>query len=143
MNTAWQQELIEIAQMAPIVKSLGITATFDDQGNAHLKLPYNPNLDNAARGIHGGMIASLLESAGWYAVAARNEGVWTATSQFSIHLLHPAQETELLAEGRVVKAGKRISVAEMKVLTPDGKLIATGSGTYVVLEDIPLRKDAD
>ena len=141
MNTAWQQELIEIAQIAPIVKLLGITASYDAQGNAHLKLPYNPEFDNAARSIHGGIIASLLESAGWYAVAAQNEGIWTTTSQFSIHLLRPARETELLAEGRVVKSGKRILVAEIKVTTPDGKLIATGSGTYVVLDGIPLRKD--
>jgi uncharacterized protein (TIGR00369 family) len=141
MNTAWQQELMEITQTAPIVKTLGITARYDDQGHAHLTMPYNPSLANAARSIHGGIIASLLESAGWYAVAAQNEGLWTTTSQFSIHLLHPAQETELLSEAWVIKSGKRISVAEMKVLTPAGKLIATGSGTYVVLESIPFRKD--
>jgi acyl-CoA thioesterase len=143
MNTAWQQELIEIAETAPIVRSLEITASYDDQGHAHLKLPYNPGFDNATGRIHGGIVASLLESAGWYAVAAQNEGIWTATSQFSIHLLNPGQKTELHAEGWVLKSGKRISVAEMKVFTPDGKLIATGSGTYVVLESIPLSRDPE
>ena len=109
--------------------------------HAHLKLPYSPGFDTITGGIHGGIIASLLESAGWYAVAAQNEGIWTATSHFNIHLLNPAQKTELYADGWVLKSGKRISVAEMKVFTPDGKLIATGSGTYVVLESIPLIRD--
>ena len=141
MNSAWQQELIEIAHGAPIVRFFGFTLSFDEQGHAHLNLPYNPNLDHALKGTHGGVIATLMESAGWFAVAAENKGVWTATSEFKIHLLSPVKEDELHAEGRVVKSGKRISVAEMRVSASNGELVAIGTGTYIALDSVPLKKN--
>lgn len=137
MSTAWQQELTRIFHSAPIAKFFGMTLSYDDQGHSHFRLPYNPNLDHAAKGIHGGVIATLLDNAGWFAVAAQKDGLLVTTSEFKTHLLRPANETELHAEGWVVKFGKRVSVAEMRVSTSDGELVAIGTGTYVTMENIP------
>ncbi len=142
MDTTWQQELLETARGAPIARFFGITLSYDEQGHAHLNLPYNPNLDNILNGIQGGVIATLLDVAGWFAVAAQNEGVWTTTSELSIHFLHPAKECELHTEGWVVKSGKRISVAQMRVSGPNEELVAIGTGTYVVLETVPSKGNA-
>ena len=49
------------------------------------------------------------------------------TSEFKVHLLYPVKESELHAEGWVVKSGKRISVAEMRVSASDAKLVAIGT----------------
>jgi len=140
MNTAWQQELIELFRGAPIARLFGMALSFDDQGHAYINLPYNPNLDHAAKGIHGGVIATMLDTAGWFAVAAHNEGIWIATSEFKIHLLNPVKESELHAEGWVIKSGKRISVAEIRVSASNGELIAIGTGTYVTIEGVPWGK---
>ncbi|HUU63613.1 MAG TPA: PaaI family thioesterase [Dehalococcoidia bacterium] len=138
MNAAWQQNLIELFRAAPIARLFGMALSFDEQGHAYINLPYNPNLDHAAKGIHGGVIATMLDTAGWFAVAAHNEGIWIATSEFKIHLLNPVKESELHAEGWVIKSGKRISVAEMRVSASSGELIAIGTGTYVTIEGVPL-----
>lgn len=118
-----------------------MTLSYDKQGHAHLKLPYNPNLDHTMGGIHGGAIATLLDNAGWFAAAAQIEWVWVATSEFKIHLLYPVRESELHAEGWVVKSGKRISIAEMRVLASDGELVAIGTGTYVTIEGVSPSKN--
>jgi len=55
------------------------------------------------------------------------------TSEFKIHFLNPALECSLHAEGWVVKAGKRIIIAEMRVSKSNGELVAIGTGTFVVL----------
>jgi len=141
MNTAWQQELIELFCGAPIARFFGMTLSYDKQGHAHLKLPYNPNLDHTMGGIHGGAIATLLDNAGWFAAAAQIEGVWIATSEFKVHLLYPVRESELHAEGWVVKSGKRISIAEMRVSASDGELVAIGTGTYVTIEGVLPREN--
>ncbi len=133
MNTTHQQDLIKVYSSAPIVKLYGTTVSFDEQGHAHLHLPYNPNLDRAHGGIDGSPIATLLDNAGWFAVAAQKESILITTSEFRIHYLRYAQECALHAEGWVVKAGKRISVAEMRVSIADGELIAIGTGTFVAL----------
>lgn len=118
-----------------------MTLSYDKQGHAHFKLPYNPNLDHAGKGIHGGAMATLLDNAGWFAVAAQKEGVLVVTSEFKVHLLYPVRESELHAEGWVVKSGKRISVAEMRVSASDGELVAIGTGTYVTMEGVSPSKN--
>ena len=138
MNIAWQQELIELFRGVPIARFFGMSLSYDEQGHACIHLPYNPNLDHALKGIHGGAIATMLDNAGWFAVAAQNEGVWIATSEFKVHLLNPAKESKLHAEGWVVKSGRRISVAEMRVSSSNGELVAIGTGTYIPLDGVPI-----
>jgi acyl-CoA thioesterase len=132
MNTVRQQELLAVFGLGPITRFFGMALSYDEQGHAHVNLPYNPNLDYPC-GIHGGVIATLLDTAGWFAAAAQSETGWVATSEFKIHLLYPAQESDLHAEGWVVKSGKRISIAEMRVSASNGELVAMGTGTFVIL----------
>ncbi len=142
MKFSWEQELIELFNSAPIVKNFGMSLSFDEEQHAHVVLPYNPNLDHPLQGVHGGVIATLLDTVGWFAIAVRHEGVWVATSEFKTHLLQPVKECELRAEGWTVKDGKRLSVAEMRTVDQEGDLVALGTGTFIVLDTIPFRKDA-
>ena len=73
-------------------------------------------------------------------MAAHNEGIWIVTGEFKVHLLSPAKESELNAEGWVVKSGKRISVAEIRVSVTNGELVAIGTGTYITIEGVPWGK---
>ena len=41
---------------APIAQTFGMTLSFDDDMRAVVDLPYNPGLDHALKGIHGGVI---------------------------------------------------------------------------------------
>jgi len=132
MNTKRQQELLELFGTGRIAKYFGTTLSFDEQGHAHVDLPYNPNLDQPC-GIHGGIMATLLDTAGWFAVAAQSKTVLVTTSELSIHFLNPAQECDLGAEGWVVKAGKRTLIGEMRVSKSDGEIVAIGTGTFVVI----------
>ena len=132
MTTVRQQELLSVFGLAPITRFFGMALSYDEQGHAHVNLPYNQNLDYPG-GIHGGVIATLLDTAGWFAAAAQSETGWVATSEFKIHLLNPAQESDLHAEGWVVKSGKRLSIGEMRVSSSNGELVAIGTGTFVIL----------
>jgi len=132
MSTKRQQELLELFNTGRIPKFFGFTLSFDEQGHAHVDLPYNPNLDQPC-GIHGGIIATLLDTAGWFAVAAQSKTILVTTSELSIHFLNPAQECDLHAEGWVVKAGKRTLIGGMRVSKSDGEVAAIGTGTFVVI----------
>ncbi len=132
MSTRRQQELLELFSTGRIPKFFGFTLSFDEQGHAHVNLPYNPNLDQPC-GIHGGIVATLLDTAGWFAVVAQSKTILVTTSELSIHFLNPTQECALHAEGWVVKAGKRTLIGEMRVSKSDGEVVAIGTGTFVVL----------
>lgn len=134
--------IAELLQMfnerAPIARYFGMKLSFTAAGNAVIDLPYNPNLDHALGGVHGGVYATLLDSAGWFTVAAAHDiSCWIATSELSIHLLAPAERTALRAVGRLLKQGKRLDIAEMDLYDGQGRLIGHGVGTFVILPNVP------
>jgi acyl-CoA thioesterase len=132
MNPPRQRELLELFSLGRIGRFFGTTLSFDEDGHARVDLPYNPNLDQPC-GIHGGVVGTLLDTAGWFAAAAQSKTILLTTSELSVHFLNPALECDLHAEGWVVKAGKRIFISEMRVAKPNGDVVAIGTGTFVVL----------
>ena len=116
--------------VAPIAKLFGMTLSYDGDA-AVFDMPYNPALDHALGGTHGGAIATLLDNAGWFTVAPAYD-TWVATVEFQTRLHRPTAGSHLRARGRVVKQGKRLSSADMEVRDAAGHLVATGSGTFAV-----------
>jgi len=114
----------------PIVKYFGMSLDFDDDDQAIITLPYNPNLDHGEQAVHGGAIATILDNAGYFASAIANKG-WVTTTEMSFHLLRPAKKTQLIAKGKVLKVGKRQIIAEMRCWDENDQLIAHGTGTYL------------
>ncbi|MBI4357345.1 MAG: PaaI family thioesterase [Gammaproteobacteria bacterium] len=126
-----QQELLDLFDTAPIKRAYNMQFHYTEQGNAVFTLPYNPNFDHALGGIHGGVLATMLDNAGWFTAATRYN-FWIATSDLQVRLLLPAIKTTLMATGRLLKAGSRMAVSEMEVKSENGDLISIGSGSFVV-----------
>ena len=121
----------------PIARYFGMSLSYTDEGYAVVDLPYNPNLDHALGGIHGGVYATMLDTAGWFTAAAAHEiSCWLATAEMSVHWLLPAERTALRAVGRLLKRGRRQDVAEMRLYDGDGRLVGHATGTFIVLPNI-------
>eukprot|EP01119_Soliformovum_irregulare_P023798 TRINITY_DN8399_c0_g1_i4.p1 TRINITY_DN8399_c0_g1~~TRINITY_DN8399_c0_g1_i4.p1 ORF type:complete len:183 (-),score=26.00 TRINITY_DN8399_c0_g1_i4:56-604(-) len=119
---------------APMSKLFGLSLHFNNERNAVVHLPYNPNLVNLSGTIHGGAFMSLLDIAAWYTAAAhRKEAGWIATGNLSVNFLHAPKETDVYAIGNVLKSGKRQSVVEASIFAPDGTLCCHGVGTFIGL----------
>jgi uncharacterized protein (TIGR00369 family) len=55
------------------------------------------------------------------------------TAEVHLHYLRPVTGGSLLADGRVVQSGRRLSFAEVEIRDEaTGKLVARGSGTFVI-----------
>src|ERR1700678_3385149 len=79
--------------------------------------------------FHGGVIASLIDIAGDFAlIAVLGHGV--PTINLRVDYLRPATRTDLIAEARVRRAGRTIGVVDIDVLDDQGRLIALGRGCY-------------
>jgi uncharacterized protein (TIGR00369 family) len=140
-DSARTRELLHLfGDFAPIVRTFGMRLSYTDDDRAVVDLPYNPNLDHGQGGIHGGVYATLLDTAGWFtAAAAHPEGTWVATSELSLHLLKAVRQTGLRAEGFLLKSGARLNVAEMRLFDEGGELVAHATATFVVLPGVPTR----
>ena len=87
--------------------------------------------------VHGGVAATLLDSCMGLAVRTMlARGVGSTTLEFKISFMHPVtpQAAPLRAEGRVLKAGRRIGSAEGWLTGRDGRLLAHGTTTCLNLE---------
>jgi uncharacterized protein (TIGR00369 family) len=134
------EELLHIFNdVASIARTFGMRLSFDDEGQAIVDLPYNPGLDHALGGVHGGVYATMLDTAGWFtSAAAHDEQCWLATAEMSIHFLLPVTRTSLRAVGRLIKTGKRQDIAEMYLYDGENRLVAHATGTFIILVGVPL-----
>lgn len=129
-----RDELCTLFLSAPIAKSFGMKVHYTGEGNAVFTLPHNKNFDHAMGGIHGGVFATMLDNAGWFTVAPYFD-TWIATVEFTTRLLEPVTQEDLIATGEIVRRGKKLTVAQMKIQSGSGKLVAIGSGTFAVTSE--------
>ena len=139
MGTERIAELLHMFnELAPIARYYGMALSFTDEGQAVVDLAYNANLDHALGGVHGGVYATLLDTAGWFTAAAAHDiSCWLATAEMSIHFLAPVERTSLRAVGHVIKQGRRQDIAEMHLYDGEGRLVGHATGTFIVLPSVP------
>jgi uncharacterized protein (TIGR00369 family) len=131
-------ELLRMFKGVPIARFFGMSLSYTDEGNAVVDLPYNPNLDHGLGGVHGGVYATMLDTAGWFtAAAAHDVPCWMATAEMSVHFLAPVDRTPLRAVGRLLKRGRRQDIAEMHLYDGESRLVGHATGTFIILPDVP------
>lgn len=79
--------------------------------------------------IHGGILASLIDSGGSYAIA-RVLGRAVPTVDLRIDYHATAAPGDLAIHGELIHLGRTVSTAETKIYSATGKLLASGRGVY-------------
>ena len=118
------------AGQSRLAETMGYRLHYEQDGAAVVTLPYNARLDNGADALHGGILATLVDGSAWYALAP-HYATRITTVELQARLVAPAAGVEVRAVGRVIRAGRRVGVAEVEVFSADGRLIATGCGSFV------------
>ena len=130
------RELEEIYRKAPISKTLNSEIWFDEDFRAHFKVNFIPSLCHALLDYHGGIIAALIDNAIWFTASACYPRIWITTSEFHTYIVGAPEGKSIFSKGWMIHKGKRTAVAKAKVKTEDGKLVAFGTGTLIVLPHI-------
>jgi len=92
---------------------------------------------NLLKGVHGGWTAAVLDTA----MALSNltllgvEQTFT-TLDIRINYLRPitVETGEVTAIGGVLQSGRKIAYVEAKLVDPNGKLLAHGTGSLLIME---------
>jgi uncharacterized protein (TIGR00369 family) len=133
-NRIVSEELVHMA-------ALGLCAEAIGDGDARLRLPYATASLRPGGSISGPTIMGLADATMYAALLGRIGLVKMAlTTNFNMNFLRLPPPADLIAEGRVIKAGKRLAVLEVTVFT-DGEAdpVAHATGTY----SIPPRNDGN
>jgi uncharacterized protein (TIGR00369 family) len=119
----------------PFARLLGLELGELKPGEATLYLEVRDELKQNQGVMHGGAVASLIDTASAFAVVTQlepNERV--TTTDLTIHYLRPIGSGRLAATARTVRGGRRLFVLSVDVINDQQKLVATAVTTYIKLQ---------
>jgi uncharacterized protein (TIGR00369 family) len=125
------EQIQALITRAPFHRWLGLTVTALHDDGIELKAKWREEwVVNAEHGYtHGGVLAALIDlAADWAMVKQTGRGVPTIDLRVDYH--RPALCGDLIARGKVIRAGSQFATAEAQIFDADGKLLASGRGTY-------------
>jgi uncharacterized protein (TIGR00369 family) len=119
----------------PIAETLGFAAASFSDGVARFELDPAEFHYNPIGSVHGGVIATLCDSACGCAVhSLLPAGAYYASLDLSVKFLRPVSATtgRLVCEGTVVHLGSRSALAQATLTGPDGKLYAQAMSSCMI-----------
>jgi uncharacterized protein (TIGR00369 family) len=118
-------------------KSLGIELDSVEPGRARLSLAVTQQHLQLAGVMHGGAIATLIDTAVAFAIVGASEpGARFTTVEMKVNYLSAIREGRIIADAKLLRDGRRIVVADCDVFDSNGRLAAKGLLTYMRLDDV-------
>jgi uncharacterized protein (TIGR00369 family) len=130
-NDLTLEDVQALITRAPFHRWLGLTVTAVHDDGIELTAKWREEwVVNAERGYtHGGVLAALIDlAADWAMVKQTGRGVPTIDLRVDYH--RPALRGDLVARGKVIRGGSQFATAEAQIFDAEGKLLASGRGTY-------------
>ncbi len=99
---------------------------------AVLKLPYREQMTNGSGVIHGGILATLADTAVAFALSTNFDGkMGFATADLTIHFLRRARG-DVWARARILKKGQRVNVGDVEIVDRQGRAVARALTTFLL-----------
>lgn len=112
MSDAIFSRIAESFDRQGLMHTLGARLEAVEAGRVVITMPFSSHITQQHGFVHAGAITSIVDSAcGYAALTLMPEGKAVLTSEFKINLLAPAAGDSFEAEGRIIRAGKRVHVA--------------------------------
>jgi uncharacterized protein (TIGR00369 family) len=130
--TAEQRErAANVLHELPFAKLIGMRLVDLQIDLAVIKIDMRDDLRHPGGILHGGVTATLIDTAMAFAVRTRlGPTDPTATIDLTVHYLRPHIDGTFTCTAKVVRAGKRIFTVSADVHNEKGDLIATAISTY-------------
>jgi uncharacterized protein (TIGR00369 family) len=91
--------------------------------------------DERADFLHGGALATCVDTASWYAAASASQGEWVVSS-LQLDALRLASPEPHRVTARCLRAGKTLAVADVEIapVRDESHIVAVGRATLVRLQ---------
>jgi uncharacterized protein (TIGR00369 family) len=123
----------------PLLATLGITLVRVADGEVELRMPVRADLLQQTGALHAGVLTALVDSACALAATTRLPAGRTMVSvEFKVNLLSPAIGDDVYAIGRVIRAGRTLTVC-----SGDAWAVTGESRTHVALMQATMMNVAD
>ena len=131
ITEAQRQQAADALHNLPFAKMIGMRLVNLRPGEAEIEIEMRDELRQPAGLLHGGVTATLIDTAMAFAVITLlGEGERASTIDLTVHYLRPHTEGKFTCMAKVVRGGKRILTVSADVFNEQKKLIATAISTY-------------
>jgi uncharacterized protein (TIGR00369 family) len=131
-----RQAIKDIFPSTPFMSSLGIVFDRYDPDDVVVRLPFREDLTNDGEVYHGGVIATMLDTAGAAAAWSNHDfdkGARASTVGLSIQYVGTARRSDLVCRGRAVRRGRELIFCEVEAADEDGRVVAHALQTYRIV----------
>jgi uncharacterized protein (TIGR00369 family) len=140
LNPDYVEEIKRVVNDSPYFSLISMEVRDLEPGYTRLEVIIGEKHFHPFGMVHGGVFASLVDAAAYWALYTEvEEGKWMTTVEMKLNFLAPARAGKLVAEGRRIKLGRTLGLGEARVEDGEGKLLAYGIGTFMIVpeQDLP------
>lgn len=142
INPSYVEAVRGLANASPFFRHLSMTLRDMGTGYAAVDLEVKESHLQAFGFVHGGVYSAVIDTAAfWAAFCELEEGTGITSVDLKVNYLAPVKEGRLTAEGRRIKLGKSLGLAEARIVDQQGKLVAWGSSTLIVIPGFGLAEN--
>lgn len=126
----------DLMPKTPFLAGLGIVFERYEPDEVTIRLPFREDLTNDGTFFHGGVIASVMDTAGAAAAWSNHDfekGSRASTVAMSIQYVGAAKKSDLVCHARAVRRGKELTFTEITATDAEGRTVAHGVQTYRIV----------
>jgi uncharacterized protein (TIGR00369 family) len=135
-NIRKRAAIAEIMPKTPYIGGLGIVFDKYEPDDVTLRLPFRDDLTNDGTVYHGGVVASVIDTAGAAAAWSNHDftkGSRASTVSMSVQYVGACKRSDLLCHARAIKRGRELIFTVITATDADGAVVAHAVQTYRIV----------
>lgn len=131
-----RQAVRDLMPTTPFLAGLGIVFERYEPDHVVIRLPFREDLTNDGTYFHGGVIASVMDTAGAAAAWSNHDfdkGMRASTVAMSIQYTGAAKHCDLLCHARTARRRKELTFTEITATDAEGNIVAHAVQTYRIV----------
>ncbi len=133
INPKHIESLIDLINKSPYFSYMDIRVAELEIGKSRVITEIHSNHMNPFGAIHGGVYASALDTAAyWAAYCDLPENIGLVTIDLKVDFLAPFSDERLIINGRRIKTGKTLYFTEAEMTDENGRILAHGTSKLLV-----------
>jgi len=135
LNPEYIRRVNQLINRAPYFELLSMKVVEAGRGFSLLEIDVEKKHLQPFGFVHGGVFASIIDAAAFWSVFydIENRNAGATTVDLKLNYLAPAASGKLIARGERIKIGKTLGYAEARVTDGEGRLLAHGTSTLMIL----------
>lgn len=137
LNPEHMKSILDLINQGPYFRLLSMEVCKLDFGCCRVEVNLDTKHLNPFGGLHGGVYASIIDTAAYWAVYCElEEDAGLISLDLNVDNLATAKDGRLIVEGKRIKIGRSICLSEATVTDEYGKLLAHGTSKQMITKGL-------